>query len=193
VTLYGSPATLLEHLKGGQEEARQLFWKRSWDDVYAVALNILENSPDATELAVDVLSDFLFDYVHKITCANSVQSYLRVVTMRRSLRFLKKKRASSSRGLEELVDIDSKSPEESAYYAGLLPKLNQCMDQLTPKAQRVLRLRYQSEFTNESIGSLVGGSKQYIGRLITRSISLLRDCLKSRSATDTKEANRGLT
>ena len=186
-----SPEILLEQLKAGQAEAQEVFWKRSWDDVYAVALSILKSSPDATEVAVDVLSDFMFDYVHKVHRGSAMQSYLRVVTARRALRYLKKKQASSSKDLEELMDFNSQSPEESAFYSGLLPKLHHCMAQLTPKAQRVLRLRYQREYTNENIGTLVGGSKQYIGRLITHSIDLLRDCLESQSGLSPQTKRAG--
>jgi RNA polymerase sigma factor (sigma-70 family) len=70
------------------------------------------------------------------------------------------------------------SVEESAWARALLPRLEDCLGELSPKAQRVLRLRYRKELTNERIGSLVGGSKQYIGRLIRQSLRALRKCLE---------------
>ena len=179
---YESPDTLLIRLKEGDSEAQKLFWQRSWNDVYTVTLRILENSPDATEVAVDVLSDFIFDYVQRVRKGAALQAYLRIVAARRAVRFKQKKHAVTAVGLDVLEDLDARSPEASAEFSGMVDELNLCLEQLTPKAQQVLRLRYHRDYTTENIGVLVGGSKQYIGRLITRSVELLRDCLTNRVA-----------
>ncbi len=103
-----SPETLLTLLKSGDEKAQQFFWLRSWEDIYAATLNVLQNAPDATEVTVDVLSDFLFDYVHRVSKGASIQSYLRIVAVRRAIRYQKKKRGNSSPPLTALIDVETK-------------------------------------------------------------------------------------
>jgi DNA-directed RNA polymerase specialized sigma24 family protein len=56
--------------------------------------------------------------------------------------------------------------------------LDRCLTHLTDKARQVLRLKYTEQWTNEHIGQIVGGSKQYIGRLIRQSLELLRSCIE---------------
>lgn len=67
-----------------------------------------------------------------------------------------------------------RSPETSV----LLPSLDECLDGLKPKAREVIRLKYGEDFANERIGGLVGGSKQYIGKLLRQSLAKLRECLE---------------
>jgi DNA-directed RNA polymerase specialized sigma subunit len=55
-----------------------------------------------------------------------------------------------------------------------------CFKKLTEKAQKVMVLRFDADLTTEAIGKIVGGSKQYIGRLITQSLEAMRNCLERR-------------
>ena len=170
-------------MQAGDPETQRDFWKQTYGDVYAISSRILGTGSDAGEVAVDVLSDFLLRYVHSISNEQTLISYLRIMTTRRALKYRAKKRPYTPLDIVDLADEDTKNPEEAAYLASLMPRLEECMEQLTPKAQQVIRLRYFRHMTNQSIGEWVGGSKQYIGRLVTQSIEALKNCLNTSTRT----------
>ena len=74
-------------------------------------------------------------------------------------------------------DGEPAAPEQSIWVGQMMPRLDGCLEGLTPKAREVLKLRFSTDLTNEVIGEMVGGSKQYIGRLIKESTDKLRTCL----------------
>ena len=171
---------LVEGLKSGEVKAQEDFWKLYWPEVYTICAHILGNGPAATDIAVDLLSDFMTKYVHRLSHPKALRSYLRMMAMRRSLRFREDLEKRVPTDVDSLfIDTDGPDPEEAAHVAMLRPGLEVCLGEITPKAQQVIRLRYDQQMTNEKIGGLVGGSKQYIGRLLHRSLGLLRKCLES--------------
>ncbi len=172
-------AGLVEGLKSGDTRVQEEFWKRYWSEVYAICAHILGSGPDATDVAVDLLLDFMTDYVQRLSHPRALRSYLRLMSVRRSLRFRGVRDKNVSTDFENLVDADEPSPEDAVGSAMMMPRLNGCLEELTPKAQQVIRLRFGRQMTNEKIGGLVGGSKQYIGRLLRSSLELLRKCLES--------------
>lgn len=166
-------------LKQGSTDAQNAFWRAHHGDVHAICCGVLGRGADAEEVADGVLSDFLFKYVHRLETPAAARSYLRLMAVRRSIRRRERRDRQSGSEPDVLADQARLTAEERANYALLLPRLGHCMEELTPKAQEVLRLRFRSELTNQKIGGLVGGSKQYIGRLIKRSLEILRGCLES--------------
>lgn len=169
---------LIEGLKANEPHYQRLFWKRYWPDVYGISACILGDGFPAREVATGVLSDFLSQCVHRLVHAQAMWSYLRLMTVRRA-----KKEKTILDGLEQnnielLVDDSDFSAEQKADVKLLLPRLEECLGRLTPKAQQVLKLRYNGDLPNEKIGDLLGGSKQYIGRLITQCHEMLRKCLE---------------
>ncbi|MCP4675518.1 MAG: sigma-70 family RNA polymerase sigma factor [Deltaproteobacteria bacterium] len=171
---------LVEGLKSGEVRAQEDFWKLYWPETYAICAHILGNGPNATDVAVDLLSDFITKHVHQLSHPKAHRSYLRVMAMRRSLRFRENLGKHVPTDMDSLqLDSDELNPEEAAHVAALMPRLDECLGELTTKAQQAIRLRYDRQMTNEKIGGLVGGSKQYVGRLLRRSLELLRKCLES--------------
>jgi RNA polymerase sigma factor (sigma-70 family) len=167
---------LFERLQAKDPQAQRAFWKEKRPDLRALCASVLGRGPDADEVADAVLVDFLFDYVHRMQHPEAVATYVRLMAMRRSLRLKAKRDASESDAVLE-GEIDPAKPDEAAHVALLRPRLADCLNRLTPKAQEVIRLRYSGDLTNEEIGRLVGGSKQYIGKLLKQSQALLRTCL----------------
>jgi DNA-directed RNA polymerase specialized sigma subunit len=49
---------------------------------------------------------------------------------------------------------------------------------LSRRARRIVRMRYRNEMTQEAIGKALRVSKQYIGRLIAKSLEALRECMR---------------
>ncbi len=169
----------LDALKQGSVRVQNQFWKAYWNEIFAICRHVLGDCPDATEVAVDILSDFLLKYVHNLKTPNAVRVYLRLMATRRSLAYKDKKEKFVALECDSLSDDARPRPDEDAEIYLLTPRLYECMEMLTPKAQKVLGLRYKKQLANEKIGEMVGGSRQYIGRLITRSIELLKNCLQS--------------
>lgn len=172
----------LEALKRGDPEAQERLWTLHWDRVYATCARILGYGADASDVATDIVHDFLFTYVQNIEHERAIVSYLRLMATRRSLR--RRRGADRHRELvpESVVDEDARGADVAAHTQLLLPRLSDCLEELTPKAQQVLKLRFAGELTTERIGQLVGGSKQYIGKLIRQSTEKLRVCLESKAS-----------
>lgn len=173
-----SEAVDLDALQRGDASAQERFWRLFWDRVYASCARVLGHGADASDLATDVLHDFLFTYVHSVTHARAVPSYLRLMATRRALRRRRGAERHHAGALDALPDVDAPSADHRAGTELLLPRLADCLETLTPKAQQVLKLRFTGELTTERIGQLVGGSKQYIGKLIRQSTERLRACLE---------------
>jgi RNA polymerase sigma factor (sigma-70 family) len=178
----------LAQLKARNTGAQARFFRAQRARVEGLCARILGNGADAMEIAADVLGDFLFRYVDGVTSPRAVPTYLKLMATRRSLRWLKKRRRTDDVEDEDLSAammpggqiVAGAPPLEQAIWARqMMPRLDGCLDVLTPKAREVLKLRFSTELTNESIGEIVGGSKQYIGRLIKESTIKLKQCLDS--------------
>ena len=172
--------TLIAGLKASNPKAQHAFWNSSWNEVYVICAHILGAGPNATDTAVDILTDFMFKHVQKLSNPQSAYAYLRLMSVRRSLRRRDRVAELNGRNHDSLPDINAVCADDEAEKALLLPRLADCLGLLTPRAQKVLKLRFGEDLTNERIGDIVGGSKQYLGRLIRQSLELLRTCLEAR-------------
>jgi RNA polymerase sigma factor (sigma-70 family) len=174
----------LARLKARDPAAQARFFRQYRDRVEAICGRVLGGGRDAQEIAADVLGDFLFTYVDGVESPRAVTTYLKLMATRRSLRWVRAKDRS-----EEVDDEGPTVPIADASLAGdvdqgiwqkqMIPRLDGCLEHLTPKAREVLKLRFSTELTNECIGEIVGGSKQYIGRLIKESTEKLKSCLEA--------------
>lgn len=180
----------LSDLKNRDAAVQQQFWAAQWPVVYAISRYILGNSADASEVAVDVLSDFMTTYLHNVTTSDSVQAYIRLMATRRALKYRTKRNRMVAVEFDSFSDLDNLDPEQVAQLSQLIPRISVCMEKLTPKAQSVVRLRYRKHMTKTAIAETVGASKQYIGRLLKRSLELLKLCLDPEIAGDRERVSR---
>ena len=171
---------LLEGLRARDNGAQTTFWRQYWEKTYLICKKIIGRDPDATDVAMDLMVSFVDKYVFNLTDGRALWSYLRLMAIRQSLEVQRKK--SRIGPLEfDIEDTSHITPEMQTMYARLLPRLERCLGYLTPKAQQTLRLKYLGELTNEEIGGRVGGTKQYIGQLIKKSLAALNTCLEKQS------------
>ncbi|MEZ4272131.1 MAG: sigma-70 family RNA polymerase sigma factor [Myxococcota bacterium] len=189
-TQYTPPSgCLLVALKRQDHQAQSTLWRQHWQRVYRICNHILAEKADAEDVSCEVLTDFLFRYVHNVAQPAAIGTYLRLMAVRRSLRLRDKQTRFDS--LEETSlkpqDIPGEHFLQSAWFT---PQIKECMSALTPKANLVLRLRYGHGMTSEEIGRRVGGSKQYIGRLISRSLQHLGRCLEQRRHVSMAQPSR---
>jgi len=180
----------LERLRRGDPAAQQRFWRRYLPAVRAICADILGPGPDAADEAVNVMVDFLFRYARELSDARTAPAYVKLMAARRARKLRVRRRQAWGQVAElteEHEDPTPLRPDDAALAAALQPRLEGCLAQLRPKAREVLILRFRSELTTEAIGGLVGGSKQYIGRLITQSLLALRTCLSRAASGATEE------
>ena len=186
---------LLAGLRAGDSVAQITFWRQFWERTYLICKKIIGQDPDATDVAMDLMLSFMDKYVFNLSDSRALWSYLRLMAIRQSLEVRKKKGQHDPLDFD-IEDASRRTPEMQAMYSTLLPRLERCLGHLTPKAQQTLRLKYLGELTNEEIGRRVGGTKQYIGQLIQKSLSALKACLKKQhtgTVTNERIAMQGET
>lgn len=169
---------LVEGLKKGDNESRLVFWQRYYEEVYPICARILKSPANATDVAVDLLSDFMNHYVHQLSDPGALHAYLRMMAIRRATTYRNRSAKSVSMAVE-LEDTNGANPEEIAHWLTLVPRLEGCLGALSPKARQALRLSFGHHQTHVEIGHEIGGSKQYIGRLIKQSLKALKRCMES--------------
>lgn len=172
---------LIYELRRNNSVAQKRFWDTYYPKIYGICNHILHNGPDAMDLTVDLLTDFMAERVHDIDEPKAMGGYLRLMAVRRALDQKVKRQQAAPLDYYNLVDRTTATPEEQAIYSNLMPRLSECLDQLTDKAKQTLRLKFVEQWSNERIGDIVGGSRQYIGRLIRQSLSLLKTCINQGS------------
>lgn len=173
----------VEGLKARKPDAQLCFWTAERPVIASICMKILRNAADADEATDGVMIDFMYGEADRLEHVGAARSFLQLMATRRAIRRRDRRETHNDSALPFLPDDGNEDPVERAHVAGLVPRLDPCLGELTPKAQRVINLRYaDGEITNEQIGRLVGDdkpiSKQYIGRLITKSLAALKICLE---------------
>lgn len=173
---------LAEGLKAGSTEAQLELWRKYWDAVYPICARILKNPADGTDVAVDLLTDFMNHHVKQLNKPEALSAYLRLMAIRRAMSY-RERYAKMAPLNYDPKDHNGTDPEEIAHWRALAPRLRACLNELTPKARQALRLRYGQQQNNVEIGRRLVGSKQYIGRLIKQSLASLKRCIEFAGAT----------
>ena len=168
---------LVEGLKDGDEGAQLVFWRTYWDVVYPICGRMLKNRIDATDVSVDLIADFIEQHVHQLKEPRALTVYVRLMAIRRAQEVIKSRQKKVSLGFDP-EDESGASPEEMAYWQALTPYLDTCLASLTPKARHALRLKYWKHLNNVKIGQILGGSKQYISKLVINCHQTLKQCIE---------------
>jgi RNA polymerase sigma factor (sigma-70 family) len=178
---------LVAGLKSGDEKAHVQFWRNYWDVAYPVCARILGSGAETTDIVVDLLTDFMTHFVHRLEEPRALRTYVRLMAARRAQE-ASKRRKRRDQLLFEPMDEAGRTPEELAHWQALSPFLDDCLDKLTPKARQALRLKYGQQMNNVEIGHILGGSKQYISRLVLKCLDVLRDCIELTAGRQAQKA-----
>ncbi len=177
----------LAALRARQPEALARFRDVALPKLTGLCRRWLQSEALADEVAHDVWLDFVLRYLDEVQRPGAVNAYLQVMAARRCVR-LRRQRA------RQVVQADSDG-EGGAQRVATLPVdglheaevrlemrgVERCMDRLAPASRRMLRLRFHGDHTQEEIGAAMGTSKQYVGRVLQKSLEALRRCLKDAS------------
>lgn len=178
------PKTTLDLLKEGDPTAQREFWRQQHEIIFRICEKVLRDPAEAADVADEVLVEFLFRWVHRVETGGALVHYLKLMAVRRALRRKKRRGLWLADDPTEAAIDESARDEDRALAKLIFPRIEGCLPQLTSKARQALRLRFAVELTNEAIGDLIGGSKQYIGRLLTQSLEVLRRCVESRAGQE---------
>jgi len=166
-------------LQQGDVATRRDFWNSGFEPVLAICSRVLGQGPTAVDVTTDLLNDFMFHYVENLSNPHGAWSYIKLMAIRRSVR--ERQRLLNGERFDELRVSPPENAGANAEPPILMTSLEKCMETLTPKAQSALRLKYRNGLSNEQIGDMLGGTKQYIGRLMQKSLTLIRECLQRKA------------
>jgi RNA polymerase sigma factor (sigma-70 family) len=170
---------MLEKLRARDHRAQQKLRKRLSPKILAVCRHMLQDESLAQETAEDIWMDFLYEHVDKVQKERALGAYLRMMTVRRCVRIRDwQKRHEEPENQPPLVGGSEAEMAAALDQRLQTARLEECLKQLSRRARRIMRMRYRNEMTQEAIGKALRVSKQYIGRLIARSLEALRECME---------------
>jgi DNA-directed RNA polymerase specialized sigma24 family protein len=79
--------TIVAGLKIHDKKALEHFWRNYHDRIYSICVVILGKGPDALDMTVDILVDFMEKSVSSLSSPNAMFSFLRQMAVRRSIRY----------------------------------------------------------------------------------------------------------
>jgi RNA polymerase sigma-70 factor, ECF subfamily len=170
---------LLDRLRVRDRAAQEALRAELLPRLTAVCTRLLGDRRIGEETASDVLMDFLTDGVDKLREERAIRSYVRMTAVRRCVRL----RGWRTR-METPVDLPDPAGGPEAELSQrqtqdrLQRRLRHCLERLTPRVRRVLRLRFERDMTQERIGEVLGFTKQYAGRFIAAALEGLRRCME---------------
>ena len=183
---------LLAGLRARDTAVIEVFWLEYFEKLYPICAYILGDGPDALDATVDILADFVEVHSLRLSKPEALYAYLRLMCIRRGLRLRERRQKTVTSHDVDLFPSDS-GEERIVTMRLLMPILETCLETMTPKAQQALRLKYGKQISNERIGRYLGGSKQYIGRLIRDALKALRDCIERKETNSEASQRRGIS
>jgi RNA polymerase sigma factor (sigma-70 family) len=179
--LYNDPE-ILRLLGERDSSAQETIWRQEKGRLTAIATSILRSSSEAEVLVADVFCDFLFHYADRIQDGKSIPAYLRIMTVRRARR--RKDRAARHVEVEpDTIGRDTGITfDESAESSIWSQWLEICLDGLTGRARKILKLHYGHDLSYSAIAGQLGKSKQAVGKTVLKSLEALRRCLEKHRA-----------
>jgi RNA polymerase sigma factor (sigma-70 family) len=171
---------LLARLKARDPRAQRELRARHLAPLAAVCERILGAGAQAREIAEDVITDVAMVHVDKIRLERSLPTYLRMVAVRRCARL----KAAQGRHDELGHHADHRDGPEAALVEAdeahrWRRRIGRCLARLQPRVRLVLRMRFHEDATQEAIGTSLGVSKQYVHKLLSKSLVSLRKCLEA--------------
>ena len=170
---------LLAQARRGVPNATQQLWNICWPKVNKISVRILGDGFTANEVSVETMTQFLSKYIHTIKSAKAVRTYVQLVAVHLATKEKQRQTKNTYSEMNEFAaTTEGYTPEECVSYKLLIPRLEKCLTKLSPKAQMIVKLRFFRGKTNNDIGELVGVSKQYVGKLLSKVITVLRKCIE---------------
>ncbi len=164
---------------GAQKELRRAVLPR----LVATCARLLSSASCAEELAEDLWNDFLLLHVERLRHASAIHAYLRMMAVttcrRRNTRAERFADLADAQGAAE-ASVDPESMlSEAVETRRRQARLAQCLSRLAPRPRALVRMRFSHGLTQEAIGERMGVSKQYVGKVLAKTLDSLRKCMEA--------------
>lgn len=187
-----SPDTLLERLKGGDDNAFGELVNSHWDKIYNRANSLLDNHQDAEEVAQDTfirarksIGNFRGE------CSLSTWLYRIATNLAHNKHwYWWRRKRSSSISLDtpigedgdmtvcDTIEVEAQDPAESAVTSELVELLPKAMASIPAKYADVLKLRNELDMSYDEIAEKLGLSVGTVKSRLSRAREFLREELE---------------
>ena len=142
--------------------------------VFSIALHSLRDGALAEELAQEVFLDF-YQHLHDLESAAHAEFWLRKVTSRRCIDYVRRLRRQPSVGLEDAPELSSAPVERDPFLSETLRRLTAS---LPDKARMVVVLRYQEDLAPAEIAETMDIPLNSVKSCLHRALAMLREKLE---------------
>lgn len=142
--------------------------------VFSIALHSLRDTPLAEELAQEVFLD-LYNHLGGLQSAAHAEFWLRKVTSRRCIDYVRRRRRQASLALEDAPEPASAPAESDPFLTETLRKLTASLPE---RARMVVLLRYQEDLAPAEIAETMDIPLNSVKSCLHRALAVLREKLE---------------
>jgi RNA polymerase sigma-70 factor (ECF subfamily) len=142
--------------------------------VFSIALHSLRDSALAEELAQEVFLD-LYNHLNGLQSAAHAEFWLRKVTSRRCIDYVRRRRRQASVALDDAPELTSAPVNADPFLTETLRKLTASLPE---RARMVVLLRYQEDLAPAEIAETMDIPLNSVKSCLHRALAILREKLE---------------
>ena len=177
-------------VKENDEQAYAMLMDRYKKPVYHMILKMIRNVDDAEDLTIEAFAK-AFKNLYKFKKDYTFSTWLFRIATNNSIDFIRKKKLDTTSlntsyqddsGADVTMDVKDKNlnPQEEAIKAQKIELIQLFVTKLPAKYQRLVRLRYFSEFSYEEIARELDAPLGTVKAQLHRARELLQDLVKDK-------------
>lgn len=132
-------------------------------------------------IAEDVVQETFLTATKKAADFDPETNFVAWVLAIARLKVMERRRSDRRLSREVIESLAASLPEEELEEHRLMPLLD-CIDELPPKSQELIRLRYFSEHGPGEIAAILGRSVVGVNAALVKARAVLRDCVTKKLA-----------
>ncbi len=132
-------------------------------------------------IAEDVVQETFLTATKKAADFDPETNFVAWVLAIARLKVMERRRSDRRLSREVIESLAASLPEEELEEHRLMPLLD-CIDELPPKSQELIRLRYFSEHGPGEIAAMLGRSVVGVNAALVKARAVLRDCVTKKLA-----------
>jgi RNA polymerase sigma factor (sigma-70 family) len=173
---------LLEALRKNDEKALSYLFNTYYNKLYRIGLKWCLDS-DLTEESIQLIFNDLWKYRHSLSEIQSFEAYLKSSLKRRIFKELQKVSSIEKVNWEEAETfiLSTQSYEEILIKQesdeSIKTKLNQALNQLSPRQKEIIKLKYFEELSFKEISEKTGIQTDTVYKVLHEGIKKLREIL----------------
>ncbi|MFM7563481.1 MAG: sigma-70 family RNA polymerase sigma factor [Planctomycetota bacterium] len=167
-------------IAAGDTSAVDRFVERYGGLIWTLTKKITRNSHDAEDLVQEIFIELWKNAAHFRPERGSEISFISIIARRRLLDRLRKTSAQAQvHNLQEesMVEIPERQPD-SLEVADEIAKVRNCLEQLSPNAQGVLKMILQEGLSHQEVSTSLGLPLGSVKSFARRGLLSLRECVQ---------------